>query len=78
MLVLQEEIQESYKPARYIRLQEQYNSNEGLSQLLDNLKKMLRSRKRLFYFQLTALDKKSIAVKKLVEKPIVVQRLLKH
>jgi primosomal protein N' (replication factor Y) len=29
---------------------------------------MLRSRKRLFYFQLTALDKKSIAVKKLVEK----------
>jgi primosomal protein N' (replication factor Y) len=35
VLVLQEEIQESYKPklARYIRLQEQYNSNEGLSQL---------------------------------------------
>jgi primosomal protein N' (replication factor Y) len=58
-------------------LQEQYNSNEGLSQLLTTL----RSRWKeiiLTYFQLTALDKNPIAVKKLLEKPIAVQRLLKH
>ncbi|MFT5251091.1 MAG: primosomal protein N' (replication factor Y) [Flavobacteriales bacterium] len=71
ILVLQEEIQESYKPklARYVRLNEQYNSNEGLSQLLDNLKNAQKQREIvLSYFQLTALDKKPIVVKKLVEK----------
>jgi primosomal protein N' (replication factor Y) len=71
VLVLQEEIQESYKPklARYIRLQEQYNSNEGLSQLLDNLKNAQKQKEIILtYFQLTALDKNPIAVKKLVEK----------
>lgn len=71
VLVLQEEIQESYKPklTRYIRLNEHYNSNEGLSQLLDNLKNAQKQKEIvLSYFQLTALEKKPIEVKKLVEK----------
>lgn len=71
VLVLQEELQDSYKPklARYIRLQEQYNSTEGLSQLLTDLKNAQKQKEIvLSYFQLTASDKQPIAVKKLIEK----------
>jgi primosomal protein N' (replication factor Y) len=70
ILVLQEEIQESYKPKliRYIRLRSQYDSNEGLCELLEALKNAGKQKEIvLMYFQLTASEKKPIAVKKLIE-----------
>ena len=70
ILVLQEEIQESYKPKliRYIRLRSQYDSNEGLGELLEALKNAGKQKEIvLMYFQLTASEKKPVAVKKLIE-----------
>ena len=70
ILVLQEEIQEGYKPKliRYIRLRSQYDSNEGLAELLEALKNAGKQKEIvLMYFQLIASEKKPIAVKKLIE-----------
>lgn len=70
VLVLQEEMQENYKPklVRYIRLNEYYNSNEGLSELLEQLKNAKKQREAVLgYFQLSAVEKKPISVKKLTE-----------
>jgi primosomal protein N' (replication factor Y) len=70
ILVLQEEMQESYKPklVRYIRLQSQYSTNEGLVQLLETLKNAQKQKEIvLTYFQINALDKNPLTVKKLVE-----------
>lgn len=71
IVVLQDEIQESYKPklVRYIRLHSQYESNEGLSQLLEVLKNAAKQREIvLSYFQLSARNhNKPIAVKELTE-----------
>ena len=70
ILVLQEEIQESYKPklVRYIRLHPQYDSNKGLSELLESLKNANKQKEVVMhYFQLGASEKKPISVKKLVE-----------
>ena len=71
VVVLQEEMQESYKPklVRYIRLHSQYDSSEGLGVLLDILKNAQKQREILLnYFQLSASDKNAITVKKLIEK----------
>ncbi len=70
ILTLQEEIQEEYKPklTRYIRLHENYTSEENLIALLDSLKGVKQKELLLNYFQLQAQDKKAIAVKQLVEK----------
>ncbi len=70
ILVLQEEIQESYKPklVRYLRLHPKYESNQGLSELLETLKNANKQKEIvLSYFQLSASEKKPITVKKLVE-----------
>ena len=70
ILVLHEEIQENYKPklVRYVRLHSKFDSNEGLNELLVNLKNAVRQREVvLSYFQISALEKKPITVKKLVE-----------
>jgi len=71
ILVLQEEMQENYKPklVRYIRLHSQYESNEGLNDLLDALKSANKQKEVvLTYFQLSASEKKKpISVKKIVE-----------
>ena len=70
ILVLQEEVQESYAPklVRYVKLHSKYESNEGLSQLLDVLKNANKQKEIvLSYFQLSASDKKPITVKKLIE-----------
>jgi primosomal protein N' (replication factor Y) len=70
ILVLQEEIQETYKPklVRYVRLHPKYESNDGLSKLLETLKSANKQREIILnYFQLSAVEKKPIAVKKLVE-----------
>ena len=70
ILVLQEEIQESYKPklVRYVRLHSKYDSNQGLSELLEILKSAHKQKEIVMrYFQLSAMEKKPITVKKLVE-----------
>jgi primosomal protein N' (replication factor Y) len=70
ILVLQEEVQESYKPklARYVRLHDKYNCNEGLKELLEILKNANKQKDIVLnYFQLSASEKKPITVKKLVE-----------
>ena len=70
ILVLQEEIQESYKPklVRYVRLHPKYNSNSGLGELMETLKSAAKQREIVMsYFQLSASEKKPITVKKLVE-----------
>ena len=70
IILLQEEIQETYKPklVRYIRLDSKYNSNEGLGMLLELLKNAHKQKEVVMaYFQLSAVEKKTIAVKKLTE-----------
>lgn len=70
ILVLHEEVQELYKPklVRYVRLHSQYDSNSGLSELLETLKSASKQREIvLTYFQLNAAEKKPISVKQLVE-----------
>jgi primosomal protein N' (replication factor Y) len=71
ILVLQEEIQESYKPklVRYIRLHSKYESTQGLNDLLEILKNANKQKEIvLSYFQLSASEKKKpISVKKLVD-----------
>ncbi|MGA9638549.1 replication restart helicase PriA [Flavobacterium sp.] len=70
IIVLQEEIQETYKPklVRYIRLHSKYDSDEGLGMLLELLKNANKQKEVvLAYFQLSAVEKKPIAVKKLTE-----------
>lgn len=69
IITLQEEIQEEYKPKliRYIRLNENYASDEKLIELLDSLKSEKRKNVLLTYFQLQASEKKAITVKQLTE-----------
>ncbi|OCB78627.1 replication restart helicase PriA [Flavobacterium crassostreae] len=70
IISLQEETQETYKPklVRYIRLHPQYNSDQGLSALLEVLKKANKQKELVLnYFQLQASYKKPISVKKLIE-----------
>nr|WP_314834694.1 primosomal protein N' [uncultured Flavobacterium sp.] len=75
ILVLEEEIQESYKPklVRYLRLHPKYESNTGLSELIETLKNANKQREIVMsYFQLSASEKtrgeaKPITVKKLIE-----------
>jgi primosomal protein N' (replication factor Y) (superfamily II helicase) len=70
IIVLEEEIKESYKPKliRYVKLHSQYETDEGLGQLLEVLKSANKQKEIvLSYFQLRASEKKPVTVKKLVE-----------
>ncbi|MEZ7498034.1 primosomal protein N' [Flavobacterium sp. Arc3] len=70
ILVLQEEMLDSYKPklVRYIRLHSKYESNQGLGELLEALKNANKQKEIvLTYFQLIASEKKPLTVKKLVD-----------
>lgn len=70
ILVLQEEMLESYTPKliRYVKLHSKYESNEGLSELLETLKNANKQKEIVLnYFQLSASEKKPITVKKLTE-----------
>jgi primosomal protein N' (replication factor Y) len=70
ILVLQEEMLESYTPKliRYVKLHSRYGSNEGLSELLEILKNANKQKEIvLSFFQLSASEKKPITVKKLIE-----------
>ena len=70
ILFLHEEMIEEYKPKliRYIRLNEQYQSENGLKVLLENLKSANKQKEVvLCFFQLQAQYKKPIPVKQLTE-----------
>jgi primosomal protein N' (replication factor Y) len=69
VLSLQEEMLEEYKPKliRYIRLHEEYSSDESLKTLLDSLKGAKQKEVVMYYFQLNAKEKKPISVKQLTE-----------
>jgi primosomal protein N' (replication factor Y) (superfamily II helicase) len=69
VLSLQEEMQEEYKPKliRYIRLHENYSSDESLRTLLDSLKGAKQKEVLMHYFQSNAQEKKPISVKYLTE-----------
>lgn len=70
IIVLEEEIKESYKPKliRYVKLHSQYETDEGLGQLLEVLKNANKQKEIvLSYFQLRASEKKPVTVKKLTE-----------
>jgi primosomal protein N' (replication factor Y) len=70
LISLNEEMVEEYKPKliRYIRLQEEYSSNESLMQLLEVMKANKQKDLLMHYFQLNAQEKKPISVKQLIEK----------
>ena len=70
ILVLQEEVQETYTPKRirYVKLHSKYETNTGLHELLEILKKAHKQKDIVMrFFQLSASEKKPITVKKLVE-----------
>ncbi len=70
VLVLEEEVQEIYKPKliRYIQLHSQYNEETGLTNLLESLKNASKQKEIvLHYFQLQATEKKPVSVKRLLE-----------
>ena len=71
IIVLEEEIKESYKPklVRYVKLHSKYESDEGLNQLLEVLKNANKQKEIvLAFFQLRASEKKNpITIKKLVK-----------
>ena len=70
ILSVQEEVVESYKPKviRYIRLQQTFQSDAQLRELLDSLRGAKQTEIILQYFQLQASEKKAISVKNLLEK----------
>ena len=83
ILVLQEELQETYKPklVRYVRLHPKYDSDQGLKDLLEILKSANKQKEIVLnYFQLSASEKKPITVKKLTEtaqsSPAIVKALV--
>ncbi|MES2411914.1 MAG: primosomal protein N' [Bacteroidota bacterium] len=82
IILLQEEIQEEYKPKliRYIRLHENYLAEDKLIELLDSLKSEKRKNLVLQYFQLNAQEKKPISLKQLTEvaqsSPAIVKGLI--
>ena len=70
IVVLEEEIKENYKPklVRYVKLHSKYESDNGLSELLEALKSAKKQKEIvLAYFQISASEKKPITVKKLTE-----------
>lgn len=70
VLVLQEEIKETYKPKliRYVKIQDEFSIQEKLSDLLEILSRAKKQRELvLSYFQLIARENKPISVKELTE-----------
>ncbi|WP_276380505.1 primosomal protein N' [Flavobacterium sp. H4147] len=70
IIVLEEEIKETYKPklVRYVKLHAKYESDTGLQELLEVLKSANKQKEIvLTYFQLSASEKKPITVKNLTE-----------
>jgi primosomal protein N' (replication factor Y) len=76
---VQEEIYEQYKPkmVKYVRLNSQYNSDQGLQNLLEQLSRAKKQREAVLgYFQLSA-DKKPIKAKDLETKTGISSAVIK-
>ncbi|SHG23968.1 replication restart helicase PriA [Flavobacterium defluvii] len=69
VIVLEEEIKESYKPklVKFVKLHSKYETDQGLSDLLGILKNDKQREIVLAYFQISASEKKPVTIKKLVE-----------
>lgn len=69
VVALQEEIHETYKPklVRYIRLHQQYTTDERLNALFNSIKAVKQKELLLGYFQLNASEKKPITAKQLID-----------
>ena len=79
IVVLQEEIQETYKPkvVRYVRLHTKYQSDVGLNDLLETLKNASKQKDILLhYFQISAIEKTLDEAGRSVAKPITVKQLI--
>nr|WP_314897564.1 primosomal protein N' [uncultured Flavobacterium sp.] len=79
IVVLEEEISESYKPklVRYVRLHSKYDSNAGLGELLETLKNSNKQKGIvLSYFQLSATEKTRGEAERSGAKPITVKKLV--
>lgn len=77
---LQEEVTENYKPKliRFVRLHENHETENGLKELLENLKNAHKQRETILkYFQLKATTKKPISVKELSESAEVSPAIIK-
>ena len=80
LIVLQEEIKESYKPklVRYVKLHDEFSNQERLSELLEILNNAKKQRELVLqYFQLVTVEKKPISVKDLLEYSNVSNAVLK-
>ncbi|MGV9002892.1 replication restart helicase PriA [Flavobacterium sp.] len=79
IISLHEEIQEEYKPklVKYIRLNEEYNKEEKLIELLNSQKSEKRKSLLLSYFQLKGQKNKPVASKQLLELSTVSPSILK-
>lgn len=80
IISLQQEISEVYKPKvlRYIRLQKEFEQEEKLSQLFEQLSSAPKqSTLLLAYFQLTATEKKPVTPKQLIKSAGVSPAVLK-
>ncbi|RXR28302.1 primosomal protein N' [Flavobacterium piscinae] len=66
---LQEEIHESYKPklVKYIKLHENFSTDERLNELLNSIKAEKQKELLLGYFQLHVSEKKPISAKQLID-----------
>tara|TARA_B110000046_G_scaffold186040_1_gene231722 strand:+ start:4543 stop:6963 length:2421 start_codon:yes stop_codon:yes gene_type:complete len=76
---IKEEIYEQYKPklVKYVRLHSDYNSDDSLEKLLEELSRAKKQREAvLFFFQLS-FTKKPIKAKDLEEKAVVSPTILK-
>ncbi|RAR46305.1 replication restart helicase PriA [Flavobacterium lacus] len=69
VVALQEEMHESYKPklVRYIKLHQNYATDERLNELLNSIKAEKQKELVLGYFQLNASEKKPISAKQLID-----------
>ncbi len=81
ILTLNEEISENYKPklVRYVRLHPQFDSENGLNNLLDLLKNANKQKEIVMrFFQLQATEKKPISAKSLIESSNTTTTILKN
>ena len=79
ILVLQEEIQETYKPKliRYVKLNSRYDSNQGLTDLLETLKNANKQKEIVMrYFQLSAAENSKARFENRITMPITVKKLV--
>ncbi len=78
-IIIKEEIYEQYKPklVKYVRLHQDYNSDDSLGKLLENLSRAKKQREAVLgFFQLSS-TKKPIKAKDLEEKANVSSTILK-